>query len=67
MRIIAFITNPASVHRILSHIGEDTTPPPIAPARAPPVPGADLDQTPAYDLDAAESVPEFEFDQTAPH
>jgi hypothetical protein len=67
MRIIAFITNPASIERILSHIGEETTPPLIAPARAPPRPGDHLDQTPAYDFAAAEPVPEFEFDQTAPH
>jgi hypothetical protein len=79
MQIIAFITDPASIDRILSHIGEETTPPPIAPARAstlrsrttaedgPPLPGSALDQTPAYDLDAAEPVPEFEFDQTAPY
>jgi hypothetical protein len=67
MRIIAFITDPASINRILSHIGEETTPPPIAPARAPPRPGSALDQTPAYDLNAAEPVPEFEFDQTDTH
>jgi hypothetical protein len=66
MRIIAFITDRATIDRILSHIGEPTEPPPIAPARAPPLPGNDLDQTPAYDLAAAEPVPEFEFDQTVP-
>jgi hypothetical protein len=48
MRIIAFITDPATIDRILSHIGEATTPPPIAPARAPPLGDAAFDQTPAY-------------------
>ena len=33
----------------------------------PPLPSDDLDQTPASALDAAEPVPEFEFDQTAPY
>ena len=54
MRIISFITRRDSIERILSHIGEPTTPPPIAPARAPPSAVSDLDQTPAYDIDAAE-------------
>jgi hypothetical protein len=64
MRIIAFITDPASIDRILSHIGEPTTPPPIAPARAPPLPSATFDQTPAYDLLAPKPVPDLELDQT---
>jgi hypothetical protein len=38
MRIIAFITDVAPVARILTHIGEPSRPPPIAPAR----PGAAL-------------------------
>jgi hypothetical protein len=65
MRIIAFITDPASIERILSHIGEPTTPPTIAAARAPPLPSDHLDQTPTYDIDAAEPVPDLDFDQTA--
>ena len=36
MRILAFITEAAPVQRILSHIGEPTTPPRTAPARGPP-------------------------------
>ncbi len=37
MRIISFITRRDSIDRILSHIGEPTTPSPIAPARASPL------------------------------
>jgi hypothetical protein len=37
MRIIAFITDACVVREILSHVGEPTSPPPIAPARRPPL------------------------------
>jgi hypothetical protein len=36
MKIIAFITDPASVHRYLEGVGLPTAAPPIAPARSPP-------------------------------
>ena len=36
MKIIAFITEPSSVSRILKHLGEPSEPPPLKPARAPP-------------------------------
>jgi len=36
MKIIAFITDPASVQRYLKGEGLPTEPPPIAPARSPP-------------------------------
>ena len=36
MWIVAFVTDPASIHPILAHIGEPTRPPPVAPARDPP-------------------------------
>ncbi|MBK7675959.1 MAG: transposase [Candidatus Accumulibacter sp.] len=35
--IIAFITDACVVREILSHLGEPTSPPPIAPARGPPL------------------------------
>jgi hypothetical protein len=35
MRIIAFVTETARVQRIIDHIGEPATPPPISPARGP--------------------------------
>ena len=37
MRIIAFITHSADIRRILDHIGVESQPPPIAPARGPPL------------------------------
>jgi hypothetical protein len=37
MRLIACVTEPEPVQRILLHIGEPATPPPISPARSPPV------------------------------
>ena len=36
MKIIAFITEPASLSRILRHLGVPTKPPKLHPARAPP-------------------------------
>ena len=36
MKIVAFITDPASLSRILNHLGMPTEPPPLQPARAPP-------------------------------
>ena len=36
MRIVSFITEPATVTKILDHIGEPSTAPVTAPARAPP-------------------------------
>jgi hypothetical protein len=36
MKIIAFITDPASIHRYLEGVGLPTEAPPIAPARSPP-------------------------------
>ena len=65
MRLIAFITEPEPVHRILLHLGEPAIPPPISPARSPPVAAAfDWDQSSANDPDLGEPAPEFEFDQT---
>ena len=37
MRVIAFITDPLTIHDILVHLGEPTAPPRIAPARGPPL------------------------------
>jgi hypothetical protein len=36
MKIIAFLTDPASLSRILNYLGVPTKPPPLHPARAPP-------------------------------
>ena len=37
MRVIAFITDPPTIHDILVHLGEPTAPPRIAPARGLPL------------------------------
>ena len=37
MRLIAFITHSADIRQILDHIGVDSQPPHIAPARGPPL------------------------------
>ena len=62
MRLIGFITEPATVRQILAHVGEPTTALAIAPSRSPPV-EADAQQLIAPE--AVEAVPELEFDQTA--
>ena len=61
MSLIAFITEPASVARILEHLELPPTPPPLAPSRGPPLDDADHART--FDPTAAEPVPDFEFDQ----
>jgi hypothetical protein len=49
MKIIAFITEPASLSRILTHLGVPTKPPSLHPARAPPQQDFDFtDPEPAW-------------------
>ncbi len=62
VRLIGFITEPATVRQILAHVGEPTTAPALAPARSPPV-EADAQQLIAPET--VEAIPEIEFDQTA--
>jgi hypothetical protein len=64
MRIIAFVTDTASITCILDHVGEPTQPPPVSPARGPPEWEAPFDPSPAFDPSEAEPAPTFEFDQT---
>ena len=62
MRIVAFVTEAAPVERILTHIGEPSRPPPIAPARGPP--GWDDAPEPLPDWDVfSQPAPDFELDQ----
>jgi len=73
MRILSFLTDPASIHAILRHLDQPSSPPPVAPARAPPQHDLEfdtehtlvLDQTPAFDPADPEPVADFEFDQSA--
>ncbi len=62
MRLIGFITEPATVRQILAHVGEPTTAPAIAPARSPPV---EVNAQQLSAPEAVEAIPEPEFDQTA--
>ena len=45
MAIIAFITAPPVIQKILTHIGEPTAPQPFLPARGPPQAEFEFDQT----------------------
>jgi hypothetical protein len=70
MRLIAFITEGTQIRKILDHIGVDSEPPHISPARGPPL-WADCDaqmddgaQIEPADWDlAAQPAPDFEVDQ----
>ena len=65
MRLIACVTEAEPVQRILLHIGEPATPPPISPARSPPVTEFfDWDQSTVHEAERGEPAPEFDFDQT---
>jgi hypothetical protein len=70
MRLIAFITEGTQIRKILDHIGVDSEPPHIAPARGPPLwedcSDAQTDEgvhiEPDWDL-AAQPAPDYEVDQ----
>ena len=69
MRIIAFITHSADIRQILDHIGVDSQPPHITPARGPPLwEGCDapvddgVQDEPDWDL-AEQPAPDYEVDQ----
>ena len=62
MRLIGFITEPATVREILAHAGEPTSAPAIAPARSPPV---DANAQQLIAPEAVEAIPELEFDLMA--
>jgi hypothetical protein len=58
MQLIACITEPAPVQRILLHIGEPAAPPPISPARSPPVTESfDWDQSTVHDPERVSRPP----------
>jgi hypothetical protein len=44
IRLIAFISKPGAIRKILTHLGEPLEPPPIAAARGPPADWAELVQ-----------------------
>lgn len=72
MRLIAFITEGMQIRKILDHIGVDSEPPHIFPARGPPLwedcgaqMGEGLQIEPNRDL-AAQAAPDYEVDQRIP-
>ena len=62
MRLIGFITEPATVRQVLEYVGEPTTAPQIAPASSPPV---EVNAQQLIAPEAVEAIPELEFDETA--
>ena len=44
IRLIAFITDPGPIRKILTHLGEPLKPPPVSPARGPPIDWGELVQ-----------------------
>ena len=69
MRLIAFITEGAQIRKILGHIGVDSRPPHISPARGPPLwddSDAQMGEGVEVELDwdlAAQAAPDYEVDQ----
>ena len=62
MRIIAFITEAVVIRKILGHLGEQTSPPALKPARAPPL--WEMQQDGQVEIDPyAQASPAYEFDQ----
>jgi len=62
VRIIAFLTEAASVNALLTHLGEPTTPPKVARARGPPLWDPVTEPVLRWE-DAPAPVPEYVFDQ----
>jgi dihydropteroate synthase len=57
IRLIAFITEPGPIRKILTHLGEPLEPPPVSPARGPPTEWAELVQ--AHDeREAIQTLPD---------
>jgi hypothetical protein len=44
IRLIAFITDPGPIRKILTHLGKPLEPPPVSPARGPPTDWGELVQ-----------------------
>ena len=64
VRLVGFITEPATVRQILEHVGEPTSAPAIAPARSPPL-EMKIGQELAAPKAVFEAIHGLEFDQTA--
>ena len=58
IRLIAFITKPGPIRKILTHLGEPLAPPPVSPARGPPTDWHELVQV-HDDGDVFQASPDF--------
>jgi hypothetical protein len=61
LRFVDFVTEAASVRRILAHVGEETKPPALAPSRAPPMREFTWDQGETDDIDQRTAQSEAEW------
>ena len=66
MKILAFLTDPPVVSRILLHLDLHHIPPPLSPARGPPQGDFLFDQTTGFDAADVEPASDFVFDQSLP-
>ena len=57
IRLIAFITEPGPIRKILTHLGEPLEPPPVSPARGPPTDWGELIQA-HHDRDVFQASPD---------
>ena len=57
IRLIAFITEPGPIRKILTHLGEPLDPPPVSPARGPPTDWGELVQA-DEDREAVQGSPD---------
>ena len=57
IRLIAFITEPGPIRKILTHLGEPLEPPPVSPARGPPIDWGELVQA-HDDRDVFQAAPD---------
>jgi hypothetical protein len=57
IRLIAFITDPGPIRKILTHLGEPLEPPPVSPARGPPTDWGEFVQV-HHDRDVLRSSPD---------
>jgi hypothetical protein len=56
IRLISFITEPGPIRKILTHLGEPLEPPPISPAREPPMRRAMVAEVPLTGLSPTERL-----------
>jgi hypothetical protein len=57
IRLIAFITEPGPIQKVLTHLGEPLEPPPVSPARGPPTDWGELVQI-HDDRDVSQASPD---------